>query len=65
MHQLVAEWVDDTWKKIANDGLVMKRFRQYGYIEYPEFSVLHFELEKNNQATPISKRYHSRSKQIS
>ena len=24
----------------------MRRFRQYGYIEYAEFSVLHFELEK-------------------
>ena len=46
MHQLVAEWVDDPWKNIASDDLVMKRFRQYGYIEYAEFSVLHSELEK-------------------
>ena len=46
-HQLVAEWEDDTWKKVATDELIMKEFRQCGYIEYDgETSNLHSRLQE-------------------
>ena len=31
---LTAEWEDDTWKKVTTDELIIKGFRQCGYIEY-------------------------------
>ena len=41
-----AEWVDDTWKKLAIDELIIKGFRQCGYIEYDdEISNLHSRLQ--------------------
>ena len=33
-YQIVAEWADDTWKKVATVELIIKGFRQCGYIEY-------------------------------
>ena len=33
-YRLVAEWADDTWKKVATDELIIKWFCQCGYIEY-------------------------------
>ena len=33
-YQLVAEWADDTWKKVATNELIIKAFHQCGYIEY-------------------------------
>ena len=46
-YQLVAEWADDTWKKVATDELIIKGFRQCGYIEYDgETSNLHSRLQK-------------------
>ena len=46
-YQLVAEWVDDTWKKVATDELIIKGFRQCDYIEYDgETSNLHSRLQE-------------------
>ena len=46
-YQLVVEWADDTWKKVATDELIIKGFRQCGYIEYDgETSNLHSRLQK-------------------
>ena len=37
--------MDDTWKKVATDKLIIKGFRQCGYIEYDgETSNLHSRL---------------------
>ena len=45
--QLVAEWADDTWKKVATDELIIKGFRQCDYIEYDgETSNLHSRLQE-------------------
>ena len=45
--QLVAEWADDTWKKVATDELIIKGFRQCGYIEYDGgTSNLHSRLQE-------------------
>ena len=33
-YQLVAEWADITRKKAATNELIIKGFRQCGYIEY-------------------------------
>ena len=41
-YQIVAEWADYTWKKIATDELIIKGFRQCVYIECDgETSNLH------------------------
>ena len=41
-YQIVAEWSDYKWKKLATDELITKGFRQCGYIEYDgETSNLH------------------------
>ena len=46
-YQLVAEWADDTWKKVATDELIIKGFHQCGYIEYDnETSNLHSKLQE-------------------
>ena len=46
-YQLVAEWADDTWKNIATDELILKGFRQCGYIEYDgETLNLHYRLQE-------------------
>ena len=46
-YKLVAEWADDTWKKVATDELIIKGFRQCGYIEYDgETSNLHSRLQE-------------------
>ena len=46
-YQLAAEWADDTWKKVATDELIIKRFCQCGYIEYDgETSNLHSRLQE-------------------
>ena len=46
-YQLVAEWRDDTWKKVATDELIINRFRQCGYIEYDgKTSNLHSRLQE-------------------
>ena len=46
-YQLVVECADDTWKKVATDELIIKGFRQCGYIEYDgETSNLHSWLQK-------------------
>ena len=46
-YQLVAEWVDDTWNKVDTDELIIKGFRQCGYIEYDgETSNLHSRLQE-------------------
>ena len=46
-YQLVAEWADDTWKKVATDELIIKGFRQCDYIEYDgETSNLHSRLQE-------------------
>ena len=46
-YELVAEWADDTWKKVATDELIIKRFCQCGYIEYDgETSNLHSRLQE-------------------
>ena len=57
-YQLVAEWVDDdTWKKVATGELIIKGFRQSGYIEYDgETSNLHSRLQET-----IRKRISGRS----
>ena len=42
LYQIVAEWSDYTWKKVATDELIIKGFRQCGYIECDgETSNLH------------------------
>ena len=39
--------MDDTWKKVATDELIIKGFRQCGYIEYDgETSNLHSRLQE-------------------
>ena len=44
---LTAEWEDDTWKKVTTDELIIKGFRQCGYIEYDgEISNLHSRLQE-------------------
>ena len=46
-YQLVAEWADDTWKKVATDKLIIKGFRQCGYIEYDgKTSNVHSKLQE-------------------
>ena len=46
-YQLVAEWADDTSKKVATDELIIKEFGQCGYIEYDgETSRLHSRLQE-------------------
>ena len=46
-YQLVVEWADDTWRKVATDELIIKGFRQCGYIEYDsETSNLHSRLQE-------------------
>ena len=46
-YELVAEWVDDTWKNVATDELIIKGFRQCGYIEYDgKTSNLHSRLQE-------------------
>ena len=46
-HQLVAEWADDSWKKVASGDLILNSFLQYDYIEYAwNISVLHSRLEE-------------------
>ena len=46
-NQLVAEWVDDTWKKVTTDELIIKGFRQCGHIEYDgETSNLRSRLQE-------------------
>ena len=46
-HQLVAEWADDSWKKVASGDLILNSFLQYDYIEYTwNISVLHSRLEE-------------------
>ena len=46
-YQLVAEWADDTWKKVATDELIIKGFRQCGYVEYDgETASLHSRLQE-------------------
>ena len=46
-YQLVAEWPDDGSKKVATDELILKGFRQCGYIEYDgETSNLHSRLQE-------------------
>ena len=46
-YQLVAGWADDTLKKVATDELIIKGFRQCGYIEYDgETSNLHSRLQE-------------------
>ena len=35
-YQLVAQWADDTWKKVAADELIIKGFSQCGFIEYDD-----------------------------
>ena len=46
-YQLVAEWADDTWKKVATDELIIKGFRQCGYADYDgETSNLHSRLQE-------------------
>ena len=46
-YQLVAEWADDTWKNIATDELILKGFRQCGFIEYDgETLNLHYRLQE-------------------
>ena len=35
-YQLVAEWADGTWKKVATDELIIKGFHQCGYIEFDD-----------------------------
>ena len=46
-YQLVAEWADDKWKKVATDELVIKGFFQCGYIEYEgETLNLHSRLQE-------------------
>ena len=42
-YQLVAEWEDDTWKKVATCNVIMNGFCQYCYIV---ISVLNLELEE-------------------
>ena len=47
LYQLVAEWADDTWKKVATDEFITKGFRQCGYIEHDgETSSLHSRLQE-------------------
>ena len=47
LYELVAEWVDDTWKNVATDELIIKGFRQCGYIEYDgKTSNLHSRLQE-------------------
>ena len=44
---LTAEWADDTWKKVTTDELIIKWFRQCGYIQYDgEISNLHSRLQE-------------------
>ena len=46
-YELVAEWVDDTWKNVATDELIIKGFCQCGYIEYDgKTSNLHSRLQE-------------------
>ena len=46
-YQLVAEWAYDTWKKVANDELIIKGFRKCSYIEHDgETSNLHSRLQE-------------------
>ena len=46
-YQLVAEWADDTWKKVATDELIIKGFRKCSYIEHDgETSNLHSRLQE-------------------
>ena len=46
-YQLVDEWADDTWKKVATEELIMKGFRQCGYFEHDgETSDLHSRLQE-------------------
>ena len=47
LYELVAEWMDDTWKNVATDELIIKSFRQCGYIEYDgKTSNLHSRLHE-------------------
>ena len=54
-YQLVAEWADDTRKKVATDELIIKGFRQCGYIEYDgATSNLHSRLQETIKKCKVS-----------
>ena len=54
-YKLVAEWADDTWKKVATDESII-RFRQCGYIEYHgETSNLHSRLQETIKKREVQK----------
>ena len=46
-YELLAELVDDIWKNVATDELIIKGFLQCGYIEYDgKTSNLHSRLQE-------------------
>ena len=46
-YQLVGEWADNTWKKVATDELVTKGIHQCDYVEYDgETANLHSRLQE-------------------
>ena len=55
-YQLIAEWVDDKWTKVATGDLIMKEFRQYDSIEHAgNISLLHSELEETIKRHQVPK----------
>ena len=53
-YQLVVEWADDTWKKVATDELIIKWFCQCGYIEYDgETSDFYSRLQETIKKTEV------------
>ena len=43
---IVAEWVDEIFKEVATDELILRGFRECGYVDYSnDISVLHSRLQ--------------------
>ena len=67
-YQLVAEWADNTWKKVATDELIIKGFRQCGYTEY-DGETLHSRLQETIKKREVPEERevpgNSRNKRIS
>ena len=55
-YQLIAEWADDKWTKVATGDLIMKEFRQYDSIEHAgNISLLHSELAETIKQHQVPK----------